>query len=157
MKYFLLLSSAIILLPSLVLAQNPRSIPTRLENPLSVGSIQDLLVAILNIVMILMIPVIVFFIIYAGFLYVTARGNAEQIKQATRALTYAIIGAILVVGAFAIAEIVRATVSSFSATPSNPAPTAPAPTAPAPTTPAAREAARLAEFCRMNPGATDCR
>jgi hypothetical protein len=96
--------------PILVFANG---VSIRLENPLSVNSIQDLLVAILNIVMILMIPVIVFFIIYAGFLYVTARGNVEQVKQATRALTYAIIGGVLVVGAFAIAEIIKATVQSF--------------------------------------------
>jgi len=119
MKHFFLLGTTILTFPQLLLAQSPRAIPTKLDNPLNVPSIQDLLVAILNIVMILMIPVIVFFIIYAGFLYVTARGNAERIKEATRALTYAIIGAILVVGAFAIAEIVRATVSSFSAPPAS--------------------------------------
>lgn len=101
---------AIVAMPQFVLAQ----ISVELENPLAIGSIQDLLVAILNIVMILMIPVIVFFIIYAGFLYVTARGNAEQVKQATRALTYAVVGGILVVGAFAIAEIIKATVQSFT-------------------------------------------
>lgn len=104
----------IVLLPALVYGdENQSNISIELKNPLVVGSIQDLLVAILNIVMILMIPVIVFFIIYAGFLYVTARGNAEQVKQATRALTYAIIGAILIIGAFAIAEIIKATVDSF--------------------------------------------
>jgi type III secretory pathway component EscU len=110
MKKIFPLLSLIAIAPIQVYAQG---VSIRLENPLSVKSIQDLLVAILNIVMILMIPVIVFFIIYAGFLYVTARGNAEQVKQATRALTYAIIGGVLVVGAFAIAEIIKATVQSF--------------------------------------------
>jgi hypothetical protein len=88
-----------------------------ITNPLAVNSIQELLVAILNILVVIAIPIIVFFIIYAGFLYVTARGNAAQVEQATRALTYAIIGGVLILGGVAIAEIVRNLVSSFQATP----------------------------------------
>ncbi len=86
-----------------------------LDNYLSVGTIQELLVAILNIVIILMIPVIVFFIILAGFKYVTARGNASQVEEATRALTYAIIGGVLVLGAVALSEIIKNVVDQFAA------------------------------------------
>ena len=84
-----------------------------LDNYLSVDTIQDLLVAILNIVMILMVPIIVFFIILAGFKYVTARGNASQVEEATRALTYAIIGGVLVLGAVALSEIIKNVVDQF--------------------------------------------
>jgi hypothetical protein len=91
----------------------PGNSVVKLKNPLQVNSIQELLLAILNIVIILALPVIVFFIIYAGFLYVTARGNAAQVEQATRALTYAVIGGVLILGAVAIAEIVRNLVTSF--------------------------------------------
>lgn len=87
----------------------------QLENPLEVTTIEGLLVAILNILIIIAIPLIVFYIIYAGFLYVTARGNAAQVEQATRALTYAIIGGVLIIGAVAIAEIVKNLVGSFTA------------------------------------------
>lgn len=85
-----------------------------LKNPLKVDNIESLIEGILNIVLILSVPVIVFFIIYAGFLYVTARGNAEQVKKATTALTYAIIGGVLIIGAVAIAEIVKELVLEFS-------------------------------------------
>ena len=57
-----------------------RSNPLLLK-PTNVDSIEDLISGILNIVLILAVPVIVFFIIYAGFLYATARGNAEQVKK----------------------------------------------------------------------------
>jgi len=87
----------------------------KLENPLNVNSIEELIGGILNIVLILAVPVIVFFIIYAGFLYATARGNAEQVKKATTALTYAIIGGVLIIGSVAIAEIVKQLVLSFKA------------------------------------------
>lgn len=89
--------------------------PVKLENPLKFTSLNDFLVAIINVVMVLMIPVIVFFIIYAGFKYVTARGNASQIEEATKTLTYAIIGAILILGAIVISQVIKGTVDSFIA------------------------------------------
>jgi len=85
-----------------------------LESPLkNIDSIEGLLVAILNIIIILMIPVIVFFIILAGFKYVTAQGNASQVEDATRSLTYAIIGGVLILAAVAISQIIANVVDSF--------------------------------------------
>lgn len=88
----------------------------RLANPLAgsgITSVNGLLVAILNIVIVLAMPIIVFFIILAGFKYVTARGNATQTEEATRALTYAIIGGVLVLGAVAISAIIGDVVTQF--------------------------------------------
>ncbi|NCT01878.1 hypothetical protein GW766_01325 [Candidatus Parcubacteria bacterium] len=82
-------------------------------NP-GITTAEGLLSAILNIFIVIATPIIVLFIIYAGFLYVTARGNAEQVQQATRALTYAIIGAVLVLGSVALAQIIKGVVVSFS-------------------------------------------
>jgi len=82
-------------------------------NP-GITTAEGLLSAILNIFIVIATPIIVLFIIYAGFLYVTARGNAEQVQQATRALTYAIIGAVLVLGSVALAQIIKRVVVSFS-------------------------------------------
>ncbi|OGG66220.1 hypothetical protein A3I99_00530 [Candidatus Kaiserbacteria bacterium RIFCSPLOWO2_02_FULL_45_11b] len=98
---------------SVALAQGAQGQVVTLANPLRVNTITELLAAILNIVIVLAVPIIVFFIIYAGFLYVTAKGNAQQIEQATRSLTYAIIGGVLVLGAVAIAEIISNLVQSF--------------------------------------------
>ncbi len=78
-------------------------------------SVEDLLIAILNIFIVVATPIIVLFIIYAGFLYVSARGNAQQIQQATRALTYAIIGGVLVIGAVALAQVIANTIKPFIA------------------------------------------
>jgi hypothetical protein len=103
-----LLSSA-----KVAIAAPPATMAVELKNPLEVNSITDLLEALLGIVIVLATPVVVFFIIYSGFLYVTARGNAEQVKQANRSLTYAIIGGVIVIGAFAVAEIVKNLVDSF--------------------------------------------
>lgn len=99
--------------PTLLAQTLPAAQKITLVNPLKVASLEDLLVAILNIIVVIAIPIIVMFIIYSGFLYVTAKGNAAQVEQATRSLTYAIIGAVLIIGAVAIAEIVRNLVTSF--------------------------------------------
>ena len=107
----------LILCPFIVRAAataNPNLEPVSLANPIKVTSIQELLVALLNIVMILMVPVIVFFIIYSGFKYVTARGNASQVEEATQSLTYAIIGGVLILGAIAISTIIQNLVGSFT-------------------------------------------
>ena len=84
-----------------------------IENPLNVDTIGEFLAAILTIVMVLAVPVIIFFIVYAGFLYVTARGNSEQVQQATRAFTYAIIGGLIVLGAMVLVGIIQNLVESF--------------------------------------------
>lgn len=101
------------LLINKVEAASDGNISVILINPIKVSSIAELLQAILGVVIVLATPVIVFFIIYAGFLYVTAQGNAEQVKQATRALTYAIIGGVIIIGSVAIAAIVKNLVSAF--------------------------------------------
>lgn len=89
------------------------SISMALENPLKFNTVEELFVGILSALMVIMMPIIVFFIIYAGFLYVTARGNAEQVQNATRALTYAVIGGVIVLGALAIAEIIKGIINPF--------------------------------------------
>jgi Type IV secretion system pilin len=85
-----------------------------LKNPLAFDSIQDFVVAVLNVIIVIATPIVVIFIILAGFKYVTARGNVNDIQEATKALTYAIIGGVLIIGAVAIAEIIKDLVTSFS-------------------------------------------
>ena len=87
----------------------------QLKNPIAFNSIQEFLVAILNIIIVIATPIVVIFIILAGFKYVTARGNPAKITEATQALTYAIIGGVLIIGAIAIARIIGNLVGAFAA------------------------------------------
>ncbi|MFT5831764.1 MAG: hypothetical protein ACI9SY_000133 [Candidatus Paceibacteria bacterium] len=86
-----------------------------LESPLrsNITTVESLLTTILNVLLVIAVPIIVFFIIFAGFTYVTAQGNPEKIKTATRSITYAIIGGVLILGGVAISEIIASVVSSF--------------------------------------------
>ena len=113
--FFLLMAGLTVASSQFALATSHTVAPAvSLESPLkNIDSIEGLLVAILRIIIILMIPVIVFFIILAGFKYVTAQGNASQVEDATRALTYAIIGGVLILAAVAISQIIANVVKSF--------------------------------------------
>ena len=89
--------------------------PIKLPNPLKVDSITDLLELILQIVTIFAVPIIVFFIIYAGFLYVTAQGNETKLTKAHSALLYSIIGGVIILGAYVLLAVIQGTVGSLLA------------------------------------------
>lgn len=118
-KLCYLILSALLALPMLVLADCPEpaegALSYQLCNPLRFNTLEGLIVGILNVLLVIAVPIIVFFIIFAGFSYVTAQGNPEKIKQASRSLTYAIIGGVLILGAVAISEILQNVVASFGA------------------------------------------
>lgn len=86
---------------------------TKLANPLKVNTIQELLNLILQVVVTLAVPIIVLFIIYSGFLYVTAQGKPEAIKKATTAFTWTIIGGVIVLGASLLLTIITNTVNAL--------------------------------------------
>lgn len=89
-------------------------LPNQLCNPLRFGSLTAVLLAIVDILLTLAVPVVIFFIVYAGFLYVTAQGNASKIQDANRALMYAIIGGVIVFGARVIGAVIQNTVGSIT-------------------------------------------
>lgn len=86
---------------------------TELMNPLKSKTLVGFLLDLIDILILFAIPLIVLMIIYAGFLYVMARGNEEQVTKATRALTYAIIGGLLILGAKLLLEIIEGTVDQL--------------------------------------------
>ena len=89
------------------------STPIVVKNPIAADSITELFMAIIDILLVFAIPIIAFFIIYAGFMYVTARGNAEQIETAHKALLYALIGGVLILGAKVLIEVIGGTVDEI--------------------------------------------
>jgi hypothetical protein len=84
-----------------------------LSNPLELDSVQALIYAIVDIFRIITTPIVVVFVIYSGFLFVTARGNAETLDRAKRMLLYAIIGGVVIAGSLAIGVIVENTAREF--------------------------------------------
>lgn len=101
-------------LPLSVLADSgPGGGGVKIENPIEAESITALFTALLEILLIFAIPIVVFFIIYAGFLYVTARGNVETVTRAHRALLYALIGGVLILGGNVLINVIQGTVDEI--------------------------------------------
>ena len=78
--------------------------------PISVTSINDFIKIILQGAIKIGIPIIALAIIYSGFLFVKARGNPEQIKEAKNSLLYTLIGAAILLGAWGIAQLISNTI-----------------------------------------------
>lgn len=84
-----------------------------LQNPIGFNTFGELVAAILNIVVTIGIPIAALFIIYAGFLFVTAGGNDEKLKKAKQALLAAVIGTAILLAASVIADAIGATIGEL--------------------------------------------
>jgi hypothetical protein len=85
-----------------------------LKNPLGgIDSFAELVNAIANIVFKIGVPVAVIFIIYSGFLFVSAKGNAEQLKSAKSTFFWAVIGTAVLLGAKIIATVIETTIKGL--------------------------------------------
>jgi hypothetical protein len=84
-----------------------------LTNPLKAQSIQGFFLAILDILLVFALPIIVLFIMYAGFKYVTARGDANKIADAHQALLWSVIGGVIILGAKLIIDVIQNTVNAI--------------------------------------------
>lgn len=88
----------------------------KLYNPLGpkdisiVGFIKTVLQGVIKIA----IPILALAIIYSGFLFVFARGNPEGISKAKDTLLYTLIGSAVLLGAYAIAELIESTLKAVT-------------------------------------------
>ncbi len=96
-------------------ANKPIGDVTPLQNPIRVNTIPEFVEAILGIVLTVGVPIVAFFIILSGFMFVVARGNAEKLESAKRTFLYTLIGAALLLGAWVIAQLIQGTVDALRA------------------------------------------
>ena len=90
---------------------NPSGTGGKIVNPLgNTTTISVLIQNILQGALKIGIPIVALAIIYCGFLFVAARGNSEKLTKAKDALLYTLIGAAILLGSWAIANILQATV-----------------------------------------------
>jgi hypothetical protein len=75
-----------------------------------IKTIPEFLLAIVDLVFLFGMPIIVMFIVYAGFLFVTAGDNESQISKAKTTITWTLIGAAVLIGAKVIAMAIQTTV-----------------------------------------------
>ena len=79
-------------------------------NPIKAIDLNTFIKTLLEGVLKIGIPIIALAIIYSGFLFVAARGNEEKLTKAKSALLYTLIGAAILLGSWAIAQLISETV-----------------------------------------------
>lgn len=95
----------------------PANVPktVTLINPLGSGAtLNSFVTSILQFVVRIGSIVVIFMLVYVGFLFVKAQGNSEEISKARNALLWTIVGALILLGAQAIAIGIQATVQAIS-------------------------------------------
>lgn len=93
----------------------PPTLNVTLDNPFDVGDdLFELIEAIVNKIILPIGGVLcVLAFIYSGFLYVTAGGDTTKIGKAHIALLYSAIGTAILLGAWAIATVIRNTINEL--------------------------------------------
>lgn len=91
--------------PSIVNSQT-----TKIENPLAAGSVNELVAKLLDVVIKIGSLLAVVFIIYSGFLFVTAGGSTEKIESAKKVFLYCMIGTAIILGSKVIQVLIENTV-----------------------------------------------
>ncbi len=87
--------------------------PNPLQN-IGVTTLPQFFAKVLDGFSLLLMPLVVIFIIYAGYLFVTAQGEESRIQKARTALWWTIIGTGVIIGARLMANILSDTLSQLN-------------------------------------------
>ena len=80
-----------------------------------ISSICQLLQKLLGVLLAFGVPIAVLFLVYAGFLFVKARGNPKELIRARTNFKYVILGIMLFLGAWMLGQIVASTINTLGA------------------------------------------
>lgn len=83
------------------------------QNPLAFDTIDQFLQALLHVIVQIGFPIVVIAIIWSGFLFVKAQGNSAELQRARSAITWTLVGALLVLGAFVLSQLIQTTVNEI--------------------------------------------
>lgn len=85
----------------------------KIPNPLNgVTSLEQVVAIVVNVVQILLIMATVIYLLYAGLMFVTARGEAAKLTKARDALLWGMVGAALILAARVLVTTLQSTVNN---------------------------------------------
>jgi uncharacterized protein YybS (DUF2232 family) len=84
-----------------------------LQSPLAFSSFSELVEALLRSIVYIALPIISLFVVYAGFKFVMAQGSSDAISEAKTNILYVLLGSGLILGAWALAELIGNTVNEL--------------------------------------------
>jgi heme/copper-type cytochrome/quinol oxidase subunit 2 len=76
-------------------------------------TLKDFIFLLLDIIQLVLFPVLVVCIVYAGFLMVTAGGDEAQVTKSKTWILWCLVGAAIIISAKVIAEFIAGTVATF--------------------------------------------
>lgn len=88
------------------------SAPTRLINPINANTFSELVALVIKTAVDVLMPFVILAFIYSGFLFVMAQGNDEKLGKAKSAITWSMVGAFILFGAWGFAQLISQTLST---------------------------------------------
>lgn len=85
----------------------------QLQNPIKFDSFDDLLLAIIDSIIILSIPLVVLVLVWTGFKFVSESSSPEKLNANKNRLIWIFVGLFLLLSAKGVIEIIKNTVESF--------------------------------------------
>lgn len=107
--------------PTVVSAQGGGTSGT-IKNPIDAKDFLELVEAVARAITAIGIPLVAIFLVWAGFLFVTAQGSEEQLKRAKTTFFWALVGGAVVIGAWALAVAIVNFARNLGGGSNNPAP-----------------------------------
>ncbi len=115
--FYYYLATSFYLLPSAVLAQATPPPPGKYNNPITfqyngqvVKTIPEFLLALVDLAFLIAMPIIVVFLVYSGFLFLTAGDNEANVTKAKKVFLWCLVGATIAIGAKVLAAVIQATI-----------------------------------------------
>ena len=78
-----------------------------IENPVQWHSLQDIVIAIAEIIQIVAIPIGTFMIIYSGILFLTSRGDPQRLARAKTNFVWTLVGIGIALAVFSIIKTIE--------------------------------------------------
>ncbi len=85
------------------------------NNPIDAKDIFELIAALLTFVSRVGAAIVVFMIIYSGFLFVKAQGDPGELEKAKKTFLWTVIGGVVLIGAQTLAMVVKNTAAGLGA------------------------------------------
>ncbi|MBI2109339.1 MAG: hypothetical protein HYT93_04190 [Parcubacteria group bacterium] len=85
----------------------------QLENPIKFKTLGQLVTAIIDIIIQIAVPIAALFLIYSGYLFVSARGSDDDLKKAKSIFLWTLVGIAVLLGAKVLASIIQGTIDQI--------------------------------------------
>jgi len=92
--------------------ENP-GVSGKLKNPVNFDSLRELIAAILDVIVQIGVPIAAVFLIYSGYLFVSARGSEEKLGKAKSIFLWTLVGIAVLLGASVLANLISGTIDQL--------------------------------------------